>query len=349
MPVLNKTVMVGDVLVDHVEDPFNGMNLFPVVRFAPYFDSGYEYCVVENLIGPQKIINMASSTVINLIKKIANGGWFVGGGTKKAQDDLARHGVEDGIIIDKSLYKNVVEKIPATDYPVGVDTLAERMKGNMKDTSQVELVNPQRTSESGKAKQIDEAQSLRTMGVIFRNWKYTNTLLIQVLVELIRNTNVFSDEEILAVVEEDGLIDENMLNEARQVVAQAFGIELPQPPTPPNPQLLQQMQAEAAQLVVGQFEQEMSLFRQLIEAIDQEAKPIAQARMLDEIRSMQRGRYGIKVDISPSSPTRRIAKRIETQALSETLAASGHAPLSRDRIISTWDVENKEEAIAGVL
>ncbi len=349
VPVLNKTVMVGDVLVDHVEDPFSGMNLFPGVRFAPYFDSGYEYCVVENLIGPQKIINMASSTLINLVKKVANGGWFIKKATKTNRDWLKAHGSEDGIVLEMDDYGGVIKKIEATDYPVGVDLLAERMKGNMKDTSQVELVNPKRTNESGKAKQIDEAQSLRTMGVIFRNWKYTNTLLIQVLVELIRNTNVFSDDEIMAVVEEDGLIDDAMLNEARQIVVQAFGIELPQPPTPLDPQLVQQMAPETAQLVINQFAQKSDIFRQLIEAIDQEAIPIAKAHMLDEIRGMQRGRYGIKVDISPSSPTRRIAKRIELQALSETLAAGGQAPLPRDMIINSWDIDNKEEAIAGVL
>ncbi len=349
VPVLNKTVMVGDVLVDHIEDPFQGMNLFPVVRFAPYFDSGYEYCVVENLIGPQKIINMASSTLINLVKKVANGGWFVGKTTKKNKDWLATHGTQDGIVIDTSEFGNSVRKIEATDYPVGVDTLAERMKGNMKDTSQVELVNPKRTNESGKAKQIDEAQSLRTMGVIFRNWKYTNTLLIQVLVELIRNTNVFSDEEILAVVEEDGLIDEAMLNEARQLVVQAFGEEIPQPPTPPDPQLLEQMQPEAAQLVVSQFQQESEIFAQLIQAIDQEAIPIAKAHMLDEIRGMQRGRYGIKVDISPSSPTRRIAKMKEAFLVNAALIEGGQPGLSREQLLDTTDLDNKETAIAGVL
>lgn len=348
VPVLNKTMMVGDVLVDHIEDPFNGMFLFPIVRFAPYFDSGYEYCVVENLIGPQKIINMASSTLINLVKNVANGGWFVGKATKKLKQWLATHGVEDGIVIDKTDFGGFVEKIPATDYPVGVDTLAERMKGNMRDTSQVELVNPKPRGESGKAKQIDELQSLRTMGVIFRNWKYTNVLLVQVLVELIRNTNVFSDEEILEIVEDDGLIDDQMLGEARQVVAQAFGIELPEPPTPPDPALLQQMEPETASLVAGQFQQEQEVFAQLIAAIDQEAIPIAQARMLDSIRDMQRGRYGIKVDISPSSPTRRLAKQAEAFLLNTALIEGGHKGVSREQLIKTTDLDNKEEAIAGV-
>lgn len=349
VPVLNKTVMVGDVLVDHIEDPFSGMNLFPVVRFAPYFDSGYEYCVVENLIGPQKIINMASSTIINLIKKVANGGWLVGKTTKRAREWLATHGTEDGIVIETDKFGGQVTKIPATDFPAAVDALSERMKGNIKDISQVELVNPQRTGESGKAKQIDEAQSLRTMGIIFRNWKYTNTLLIQVLVELIRNTNVFSDEEIMAVIEEDGLIDEAMLNEARQIVVQAFGIEMPQPPTPPDPQLLEQMQPETALLAVNQFEQDAELFRQLIEAIDQEAIPIAKAHMLDEIRGMQKGRYGIKVDISPSSPTRRIAKMKEAFLVNTALIEGGQPGLSRQQLLETTDIDNKEEAIAGVL
>lgn len=347
VPVLNKTTMVGDVLVDHVDDPYNGMSLFTLVRFAPYFDSGYEYCVVENLIGPQKIINMASSTLINLVKKVANGGWFVGKTTKRNRDWLATHGTEDGIVIETDKYGGQVKKIEATDYPVGVDTLAERMKGNMRDTSQVELVSPQRTNESGKAKQIDEAQSLRTMGVIFRNWKYTNTLLIQVLVELIRNTDVFSDEEIMAVIEEDGLIDEAMLAEARQLVAEAFGVEIPEPPTPPSPELLQQMEPVAQQASVSAFEEEAELFRAIMAGIDQEAIPIAKAHMIDEIRGMQRGRYGVKVDISPSSPTRRIAKMKEAFLVNTALIEGGQPGLSREQLLATTDLDGKDEAIAG--
>ena len=349
VPILNKTIMVGDVLVDHIEDPFNGVSLFPIVRFAPYFDSGYEYCVVENLIGPQKIINMASSTLINLIKQVANGGWFTGKSTKKNKDWLALHGSEDGIVIDKMDFSGFVEKIKATDYPVGVDTLAERMKGNMKDTSQVELVNPKRTTESGKAKQIDEAQSLRTMGVIFRNWKYTNVLLIQVLVELIRNTDVFSDEEIMAIVEEDGLIDDAMLNEARQLVVDTIGIEMPRPPEPVDPAFLEQIPPETGQLMINQFQTDQDLFLQLMEAIDAEAIPIAQAQMLDEVRNLQKGRYGIKVDISPSSPTRRIAKQREAFLLNTALIEGNQPGLSRKQLIETTDLDNKEEAIAGVV
>jgi len=349
VPILNKTVMIGDILVDHIEDPYKGMNLFTLVRFAPYFDSGYEYCVVQNLIGPQKIINFASSTLINLIKLVANGGWFVGRGSKKKKDWLATEGSTDGIVIDKSDFGGIVEKIPATDYPIGVDTLSERMKSNMKETSQVDLVNPKKTNESGKAKQIDEAQSLRTMGVIFRNWKYTNVLLIQVLVELIRNTNVFSEEEIMEIVEADGLIDDNMLHEARQLVVQQFGAELPEPPTPIDPALLEQMQPETAAVVVNQYQQELEIFTKLIEAIDQEALPIARASMLDEIKNMQKGRYGVKVDISPASPTRRIAKQREAFLVNTALIEGGQPGLSREQLLETTDMDNKKEAIAGVL
>ena len=155
VPVMNKTVMVGDVLLDHIPDPYNGMSLFTLLRFAPYFDSGYEYCIVENLIGPQKIVNFASSVLINLVKNLANTGWFTGKCSKKMRDWLASHGSEDGIVLDKTLFGGVLEKIKATDYPVGVDTLAERMKGNIRETSQIQSENPKPSSQSGKAKQLN--------------------------------------------------------------------------------------------------------------------------------------------------------------------------------------------------
>ncbi len=142
VPVLNRAKMIGDVVLEHTEDPFDGMNLYPLIRFAPYFDHGYEYPPVENLKGPQKLINYTFSSLVNILKNLANSGWKIAKSTERAKEWLEEHGGEDGLVIDLSKFGNSVEKITTTNYPTGFDVITERGKQNMREISQVQLEVP---------------------------------------------------------------------------------------------------------------------------------------------------------------------------------------------------------------
>lgn len=349
--VLNMTTMVGDVLVDHVEDPFNGMNLFPIARYSPYFDNGYEYGLVENLIGPQKLLNFSVSSIANQLKQLANTGWVVGKANDKQKAFLEEHGNEDGIVLNKTEYGSL-EKITPNQYNVGLDAQAQRMVQHMRDTVQVRLQErPGGGKESGKAKEIEERQGLKVQGVPFRNWKWTLTIIFRVLIGLIRNTDVFSEDEIRALVEEGDLIDEEMLATARQLVVQQFeeaGIQLPGPPQEPNPVILQNAEPVVQQTIIAAFQDELAIFNQVQKLIDQQAIPIAQGIMMDEIRSMQRGRYGIKIDTSPQSATMRFMQEEKIFRLNSALLEGGQAGVAREQLVEAVDIKNQEDIINNV-
>lgn len=351
IPVLNKTKTVGDVLLDHIEDPFKGMNLFPVFRYTPHFDNGYEMGVVENLIDPQKTLNFSTSSMVNLMKQLANSGWIVGNANEKQKQFLEEHGSENGIVLSLKDYGSLT-KIKNNDFPIGFDIISQRMSGAMRKTSQVRLAEP-RTGrpESGKAKEIDELQSLKVQGVAFRNWKWTLQIMARTLINLIRNTDVFSEDEIRAIVEDEDLIDADILAEARNLVIQELeqgGIVMPEPPTPPDPTLLQQAEPVVQQTMLSTFQEELALFQQVQAQIDELAVPLAQGKLIDEIRNMRKGRYGIKIDTSPASATQRFLRQIETFKLNEALLASGQPGVSRKLLVESTDVPNQEEIIADV-
>ena len=351
IPVLNMTIMVGDVLVDHKEDPFGGMNSYPIFRYSPYFDNGYEYGVVENLIGPQKTLNFSFSAVVNLMKQLANTGWIVDKGTVKLLNKLKEHGSQDGIVLKREDYGNIT-KIEHSDFPVGFDVIAERSKQNMRETSQVRLSEP-RTGrpESGKAKEVDEAQALKVQGVPFRNWGWTEVIMAKTLIELIRITSVFDEDEVRAIVEEKDLVDPETLDKARQIVVQQFeqsGVSLPDPPLPPDQAILAQAQPVVQQTMIDNFQTEQQIFQQIQQQIDQFAIPIAQDMLFEDIRGMKKGRYGIKVDTSPASPTQRFLRQLQTFKLNETLLAGGQPGVSRRQLVESTDVANKEEIISDV-
>lgn len=350
IPVLNKTVMYGDILVEHIEDPFDGMNLYPIVRFAPYFDHGYEYPPVENLKGPQKLINYAFSSLVNILKNLSNSGWKVRKGTQRWIEWLEEHGGEDGLVIDLSKFGDAVEKITTTEYPTGFDIITERSKQNMREISQTQLVVPRRgQAESGKAKQIDEIRQQRTKGIIFRNWNQTNILIARVLVELIRNTDVFSDDEIMAIVDEEDLLDAKILDQAKGIILnqiQQQGGKIPEPPKQPNPIRVRNAPPEQQAQMLDAFQEDMALFQQFVERVEQAAVPIAKDIILTLLRKMQQGRYGIKVDTSPMAPTVRIMRQLETLELDKRLIEGGRPGISRKKLIEISDVQDKEEIIA---
>jgi len=350
VPILNKTVMLGDKLLEHIPDPFDGMNLYLIVRFAPYFDHGYEYPPVENLIGPQKLINYTFSQVVNILKGLANTGWKIAKGTQKAKEWLEDHSGEDNIIIDESKYGGKAEKIEPNTFPVGLDIITERGKQNMRDISQVQLQVPKTVRpESGIAKQVDEMRGLRTKGIIFRNWNQTNILLARVMVELIRNTEIFSDDEIMAIIDEEDLLDDKILDQAKGIIInqiQQQGGRIPQQPQPPNPIRVRNASVEMQAQMLDSFREEMELFQQFVEQVEQTAIPIAKDIILKLLRKMQQGRYGIKVDTSPMAPTVRMMRRIEALELDKQLIEGGRAGISRRKLIEISDVPDKEEIIA---
>lgn len=347
--VLKKTIMIGDVFLEHHEDPFDGMNLYPIVRFAPYFDHGYEYPPVENLIGPQKLINYAFSSLVNILKNLANSGYFTGKTSQGNKEWLEEHGGEDGVVIDTTKYGNKVEKIKTTDYPTGFDIITQRGKENMREISQVQLVVPQKLGvESGKAKQIDEIRQLRTKGIIFRNWNQTNILIARVIIELIQNTSIFSDDEIMAIIDEEDLLDTKILDQAKGIIInqlQQQGASIPEPPEPLNPIRMSQSPPEIQAQMLDAFQKHMKDFQQFIEQVEQAAIPIAKDIILKLLRQMQQGRYGIKVDTSPMAPTIRMARRLEALELDRQLIEGGRQGISRKKLIEITDVPDKEEII----
>lgn len=347
VPVLNKTVMIGDIVVEHIEDPFGGMNLYPVVRFAPYFDHGYEYPPVQNLIGPQKLINYTFSQTVNILKNLANTGYKIKKGTQRAIEWLQEHGSKDGLVIDESKYGSV-EKIKPNEFPVGMDIITERGKQNMRDIAQVQLEVPTKRAESGRALAIKEQQAIKTKGIIFRNWNQTNILIARVLIELTRNTEVFSDEEIMAIVDDEDLIDAKILDQAKGIIVnqvQQQGGTIPTQPQPPNPIRMRNAPPEQQAQMLDIFQEEMGLYQQFIEQVEQAAIPIAKEIIMKLLRKMRQGRYGIKVDTSPMAPTMRMMKRLEALELDRQLIEGGRAGISRKKLIEISDVADKEEII----
>ena len=352
--VLHRSRMVGSVLLDYQRNPFKGMTLYPLVRFAPYFVNGYEFSVVENLIGPQDQVNWAWSMELNLIRKLANTGWKIARDTtSKFARWLQDHGSEDGIVIDESEGGGKVAKLEQNAFPASFDLVTEKGSRFIGEISQVQLKTPEDISqnESGRSVIAKQNWSLQNTSNLGSNWDYAQELLGEIVLGIIRHAGVYSEQEIMALVDEKELIDEEILNKARQQVVEtltAKGIPSVLTPQKPDLMVLEGESQEYQKSVLYNYKKQVETFGQYMAEINKLAIPIAKAMIIDEISSMKYGKYGVKVSLAPHAETNRMRKMVEVFELNRALIESKQLPVSRNQLIDATDVSNKEEIKADI-
>jgi hypothetical protein len=234
-PVLIRAITCGDVLLAYDEDPFNGMTLFPVIPYYAYFEDGYMYGVVKNLIGPQEEYNWLRSQFLNVIKKIANIGWIGKNLGPVFKRFLKSHQHEDGVLLEVPA-GGALEKITPNEVPAGYAILAERSAQDMQENANVRLEQPTFDEKhmSGYAISLKQQSSLTGSQLLFLNFDQSMALLTRVAVEMILRNRIYNPAEIEAIVDEADLIDHRLIEEAAEVAQEQYGITMPEPPADPT-------------------------------------------------------------------------------------------------------------------
>ena len=236
IPVMNVTTTLGDIVLEHIEDPFSGLTLFPYVRFCPYWSDGYIFAVVDNLISPQEEVNKTSSGILHILNRTANTGWLnkkIGGAVKSVLETL---GSKAGIVIEYGEVKP--EKIEPNQLPAGHFAHKIDSVQNIRDISGLNTASMAAGTkeESGIAMLRRQRQGAVISNVIFDNYKYTQQIFGETLIEFIRHTNVYSPPEIAEIcIEEKMKIDPQQLVQAiRSFRIGHYGIKVSSRPSTPT-------------------------------------------------------------------------------------------------------------------
>jgi len=211
-PVLYKDVICGDMLLEHVEDPLNGLTMFPFFRFCPYWVDGYIMGVIDNLKQPQRRHNKAESQNLAHINIMTNAYWRKKKGakpiTQAVLDDFKENVNTPGYIIDEDKIGGEMVREHADGPNIAQVTMADRSAQAIKDISGVNsslVEQGQEGKESGKAKILRQQAGLIVSQIVFDNFSRTETDVGSFTWEVIRNTDVYSDEEIGFIVQENQL------------------------------------------------------------------------------------------------------------------------------------------------
>ena len=349
---LHETVMLGKLFLEDKLDPYGAeVNRIPVFRYSPFWDLGYANSILDDIIPLNREENIHRTQFVKILNQTANSGWKVGGGNQKDIDALSNFGAVEGLVVDLSKFNGVAERLQPNLPPQGYLINSQQFEQDIKRVSGVDdatLGYETNRAESGKAISLKQKQNEVSSESIFSNFYYTLELLGNFLLKIIRKNNIYTDDEIKQVVNESSLMDTEMLAKARAVLVAQVGGELPEPMSvpPPNPEVMAMIKPEDKPHVFETIKngiESAQMYQKEYPALktkwDELIKYQAVIMLLQKLREDKIAEYGIKVTVSPSAPSERLARRMEMQSLAE--AMPGLIP--PDIMVDATDLPNKDE------
>jgi len=352
--VMHHTIRVGDTFLEDRVDELNGVQMYPLNFYWPYWLNGYKSGVSEDLIGTQEETNWTHSMSLNLIKKLANKSF-------KIREDptgifaqwLAAHAGDNNLVVDESRGGGKVEEIVENPFPAQMfEMFSQQALENARTITGIRTEMPEKDTKalSGRAIFLKKQTEVQGSMSLMNNWFYTLAIFGDLIVDIIRKNDIFSEDEIREIVDKDSLFDETILDQAKGIIisqVQQQGGQIPQQPPPPNPIRVRNASIEMQAQMLDAFKEDMQLYQQFVGQVEQAAKPIAEEILISLIHSMKSGKYSTKVITSPMSETMRAIKALETFELQKLLIESADVGLDGEDLIDVTDVPNKEKLKMG--
>lgn len=322
MPLLHCVRRVGPLLLEHVEDPYNGMTLFPIVPFSPLGQAQYDMGMVDNLVGPQDELNKRMTNAVHILGQTANGGMVIGSAKDPAYlRTLRDFGSSPNIVIELDKCGGHWEKIqpnqPATGYIQlqGIDrNYLEEISGV---TGSSRGYDPSR-QESGRLYREKVKQSMSTNQIIYDRFDWSVQILYQTTAEMLRRLDVYTEQEIGKIIDDEKLLSNDILDEARQMIMQQYP-----PPRQPNQQAVASLGPKAAVVIQSQFNRSMEQYQQMAEP---KAIELAKQKLFKQYKDINTGKYSVIVIQSPNAPTTQISNFYELEAMKGMLPPEILAP-----------------------
>ena len=148
--------VIADNIVLH--DDWSPYKHYTVVPFFPYFRRGKSIGLVENLLGPQELLNKVSSQELHVINTTANSGWKVRSGALKNMsiEELEQRGAETGLVLVLDDIANGADKIQPNQIPSGLDRISYKAEEHIKTISGVSDYQTGSAREDVSAKAVQE-------------------------------------------------------------------------------------------------------------------------------------------------------------------------------------------------
>lgn len=196
--------VTADNVVLH--DDWSPYKHFTVVPYFPHFRYGTTVGIVENLLGPQELLNKVSSQELHIVNTSANSGWKVKAGNlvNMSIEELEQSGAKTGLVLEL-LDINQAEKIQPNQTPTGLDRISYKSEEHMKSISGVSdsMQGFDREDVAAKAIAYKKQSGQTNLVKVLDNLERTDYILARNVLDLVQQ--YYTEERIIHITHDDVL------------------------------------------------------------------------------------------------------------------------------------------------
>lgn len=197
-PRIRWTVIADNVVL---HDDWSPYRHFTVVPYFPYFRRGRTIGLVENLLGPQELLNKVSSQELHVVNTTANSGWKIKKGALRNMSiaELEMRGAQTGLVLELDDIDGA-EKINPNNTPQGLDRITYKAEESIKSISGVSdsMQGFDREDVAAKAIQQKAARGSTNLAKPMDSLQRTDFILARNVLDLVQE--YYTEERILHIV-----------------------------------------------------------------------------------------------------------------------------------------------------
>lgn len=180
--------VVADNVVLH--DDWSPYKHFTVVPYFPFFRRGRTVGLVENLLGPQELLNKVSSQELHVVNTTANSGWMVKQNALKNMSiaELEQRGAQTGLVVEVESLDSI-EKIQPNQTPSGLDRISYKAEDHIKSISGVSdyMQGFAREDVAAKSVQTNKASGQANLAKVMDNMNRTDYIMARNVLDIIQD------------------------------------------------------------------------------------------------------------------------------------------------------------------
>lgn len=198
--------VIADNVVLH--DDWSPYRHFTVVPYFPYFRRGRTIGLVENLLGPQELLNKVSSQELHVVNTTANSGWKVKRNALQNMTvpELEQRGAQTGLVLELDELANA-EKIQPNQTPSGLDRVSYKAEEHIKSISGVSdyMQGFAREDVAAKSVTANKQSGQANLAKVMDNMNRTDFILARNVLDLVQE---FYTEKRLIFITTDKLTNQ---------------------------------------------------------------------------------------------------------------------------------------------
>lgn len=193
-----KWTVIADNVVLH--DDWSPYKHFTIVPFFPYLRHGRTIGLVENLLGPQELLNKVTSQELHVVNTTANSGWKVKTGAliNMSVEELEQRGAQTGLVVEVNEL-DAIEKIQPNSTPTGLDRISYKAEEHIKGISGVSdsMQGFDREDVAAKAIQAKRQAGSTNLAKPLDSLTRTDFILARNVLDLVQE--FYTEERILTI------------------------------------------------------------------------------------------------------------------------------------------------------